>query len=832
MTVVLNFGAAPTDDIPGITNLGPGTSIDTSTTAQLENMPRFDALIASNVLHHLVVDGKTGADVTTDVIRVLASKMNPNGIIIVRDEDLTTRQNYINSLMVHMAYTALEHKGLSLPALLRRASFFPLTREYVERQFRTFGLHTANSIVRSNKGVPQYTIVLQRGESVSEPVMYPDDVLFGRFVRNAVYSYCHHAGVKIDGYGDEAESISSGIGYAITHFNNSKDEPYGPDMLPAPTLDHTIEVDENQSVIHSLTPFVIRESNTDEKFYFSPVQLAFDVIPDDVEIVVEIFRAGPTFIHRGAVFFSPFAGNMIQFYRVRKGVLPSGAVKKSNIDEWMARRSSAVDLYQKRSLLQLFTVVADFTTIRPRPERCIVSLFSVSNAMNTKKSVLDLIRRSKRFIGIFPNKDVSEFIDLKNIQFQGETMTTVVNNRVYIDRLYQTSEFIGLGEVYSMSAFTLKTMMTPGGIPIGRASMPCVHRHALATESLPLESHGFQLLYGAKVEQRSIAELIKALSLGGVLILVDDKRLIDIDQFADIWDKMDRNAIYGVHALEGTDHNGAPFTARDTENWDARILVDEASNTIIYKHTTLLNAQYLASIKNLRDKQMTSLTGSDDVRLDFEGVCQSLRHSDVPWNGCNPLMELWFVVIKGFDVEYSHDVITSQTDGVKLYSIQLRYIFGLDDVSLHQLRKVALIKRYPNANLDTGEATIHGIVEGERISVAGHMVNLLLASHFTAVDFKRRMDDVVFNVEAVYEGRRLPSYDVLPGEPATDLHKLWHNFVEYEVALDSYIILAQMIDLQPNMVAVAYSRKVLLNLLNKFPKFRLGDSTKNMRIGR
>jgi hypothetical protein len=179
--------------------------------------------------------------------------------------------------------------------------------------------------------------------------------------------------------------------------------------------------------------------------------------------------------------------------------------------------------------------------------------------------------------------------------------------------------------------------------------------------------------------------------------------------------------------------------------------------------------------------------------------------------------------MKGFDDVYEHDVLTSQTEVVKMYTIPMRFVFGHDNITLHSIRRSVLKDKYPAAVILPQEEQVHGVLDGIRLSVAGHLVNSLLAMHFMNVSMSRRMKAVWYNVNAVFGAVRLDSTSMV-GEPGSNPYVLWHNYVEYDVAIDAYIVLATRLGLAPDLQAVKYCRIEINKMLKKFPAFRLTQS--------
>jgi hypothetical protein len=188
-----------------------------------------------------------------------------------------------------------------------------------------------------------------------------------------------------------------------------------------------------------------------------------------------------------------------------------------------------------------------------------------------------------------------------------------------------------------------------------------------------------------------------------------------------------------------------------------------------------------------------------------------------PWS---PWAKMWFVVEIG---DHVTDFNYGQSYRIKSLTVPLRILYGHDNESLHWLRWKVLIHRYPNAKAaEPKNLKITGIVDGVPIGVAGHMVNTLLAMHYWPMDVRARLNIIRENV-AFYFTRKVSEWSKTfsgwADEPNTDPSKLWHNYLEWDLGIDAYIVTALALRLRPDYRAAEYMKKGLQKILKEFPEF-------------
>jgi 8-oxo-dGTP pyrophosphatase MutT (NUDIX family) len=194
------------------------------------------------------------------------------------------------------------------------------------------------------------------------------------------------------------------------------------------------------------------------------------------------------------------------------------------------------------------------------------------------------------------------------------------------------------------------------------------------------------------------------------------------------------------------------------------------------------------------------------------------------WDPAHPLTRLWFVVVKTGPAMDS--VLNSTTFYVKSISIPMRLAYGHTNSTLHEFRWRALYRRFPAA--EKGDDPVTGVVDGYRIGIAGHVVNVLLAQHIWVIDVRDRLDAVALNLEATYgkmdKWWRATYQMSLEGEPGTVPNQMWHSYIEMDLAVDAYLLIANALGWEPDVLSVSYFRKRLVELKRKYPAFNTQES--------
>lgn len=202
-----------------------------------------------------------------------------------------------------------------------------------------------------------------------------------------------------------------------------------------------------------------------------------------------------------------------------------------------------------------------------------------------------------------------------------------------------------------------------------------------------------------------------------------------------------------------------------------------------------------------------------------------------PCNGSSRYMHEWFIVtnasFKGM-LPYSpaHTIQNSQTWCVKAITAKIRLIYGLDDSSLHKLRRDVVVSNGGTPidhRLVNGKVTIDG--RDLYISISGHLINLLVASTVYAIDFNRWLDTLEFALETQYRSTRKWTRLWRQGILAEDAEKwekfqLYHGYFDYLYSLDAYLRFCDEFDLFKNHLALAYVRSSLERLVLGFPEWK------------
>jgi hypothetical protein len=137
--------------------------------------------------------------------------------------------------------------------------------------------------------------------------------------------------------------------------------------------------------------------------------------------------------------------------------------------------------------------------------------------------------------------------------------------------------------------------------------------------------------------------------------------------------------------------------------------------------------------------------------------------------------------------EYVQDWRETETLLVKIPGAIMRKKLKLDSLSLHYWRVWAMMRMYPDA-IPVRDKRINGIMDGKKIAIAGHIINLLIMSEFCFIDMYRHMLKIENNINSyIGNGEGSEKMLQLHGWAAEKyLPGLWHNYHEYYLAVMTY----------------------------------------------
>jgi hypothetical protein len=171
-----------------------------------------------------------------------------------------------------------------------------------------------------------------------------------------------------------------------------------------------------------------------------------------------------------------------------------------------------------------------------------------------------------------------------------------------------------------------------------------------------------------------------------------------------------------------------------------------------------------------------------------------------------------------------------QTNFTKALTPVIRREYGLDNDSLHILRRWAIRKNVPNATLII-DTRIDGSFLNEQgeityIAVAGHLVNMLLTTQIFILDMRRYLDTLVSNFESASNNDFRAEERLYSLKMSVEKGKLglWHSILEYDLAIDAYLKLCEAMRIKVNIFGVKIAREVMDSLKVRFPKFIYGPS--------
>jgi hypothetical protein len=238
---------------------------------------------------------------------------------------------------------------------------------------------------------------------------------------------------------------------------------------------------------------------------------------------------------------------------------------------------------------------------------------------------------------------------------------------------------------------------------------------------------------------------------------------------------------------------------------------------------------------HLYDPNEAGMTGHSYQWSDIMYKCRFDRRVDpeaisLGTNGVGFLTKLWFFQSNAFMETDFADVI-GETQGwmTKYLTAKLRDIFGLDNKSLYAFRRNAVA----NAGGEpTAGPLIHGMIDGKKITIAGHMVNLLTISAIVPVDINRYLEKVRFNVALQRGSRRLKAKlrpfveDELLTEDESDWGinpKLWHSYYDYVLSIDAFLLFADFYKFRINEHAVTTARQGIESILKDYPWWKRSE---------
>jgi hypothetical protein len=213
------------------------------------------------------------------------------------------------------------------------------------------------------------------------------------------------------------------------------------------------------------------------------------------------------------------------------------------------------------------------------------------------------------------------------------------------------------------------------------------------------------------------------------------------------------------------------------------------------------------------------LEWSDDINSNRRYYCRQ-NH---------PMFVLWTAVYDGFiwdKYPSIQTVMASSTIWTRAFSTIIARGFKLDDDGLHRARNRSLVERFTDAVL-VSRQSYNGYIPsmgGYRVSVSGHLVNLIL---YPSTDMRKYLGTIERNV-ALYSRRSrmtrqekrliLDGYVMEASSPA-DLSVLWHSYIEYVLAVDTAYIIAREANIPIELELLQYVSKRLDIMLERYPPF-------------
>jgi hypothetical protein len=146
----------------------------------------------------------------------------------------------------------------------------------------------------------------------------------------------------------------------------------------------------------------------------------------------------------------------------------------------------------------------------------------------------------------------------------------------------------------------------------------------------------------------------------------------------------------------------------------------------------------------------------------------------------------WVVISSIFRPSQFQLPLDNQTHWVKVLTIKMREKLGHNNETLHRIRKLVARAHGFETLPDSDPVTA---VDGEgSVEIAGHLINMLLASHVYPVDVVRYSGMIRANLD----GERTVEPTMEPFED------MWHREIDWRLALEVYVLMAKGLGLRVN----------------------------------
>jgi hypothetical protein len=246
-------------------------------------------------------------------------------------------------------------------------------------------------------------------------------------------------------------------------------------------------------------------------------------------------------------------------------------------------------------------------------------------------------------------------------------------------------------------------------------------------------------------------------------------------------------------------------------------------NSEICRGSMRIGDTHLATIRPdevLSVKHVAALTTTDAACiLDYSEDAQRRSQERLPgFEGRHPLMSAFTVYVKGSIMDQNaQSWQNSQTHLVRTITAHINTIYG-GDVGV--FRKMVIMTFLPNLRVSR-DLSVHAYGRITKtigkLSISGHLVNLLLASSFITIDFRRYLDTVDWNVRTVMgERAALNEFDRLAKSNLLsenrDRRTLWHTYWDYYYGVITALLMVKTLKLPFNPKVYRYVIK-RLNLI-------------------
>jgi hypothetical protein len=240
-----------------------------------------------------------------------------------------------------------------------------------------------------------------------------------------------------------------------------------------------------------------------------------------------------------------------------------------------------------------------------------------------------------------------------------------------------------------------------------------------------------------------------------------------------------------------------------------------------------------------------SLSFYDSEEMLSMGLYRGYRFKSLEGIGYSPnapQVNQW-ITISNFKLipDVVQQVMTNPTFFDRVSSLSLRYVYGLNETWMYKLRYEVIKHYYPDASLLHEEKHDTFVLGDRRISVSGHLINLLCYSWISPINMKAYLDSVENNLIMGYH-EETDSYEnnmnmILDGivmekidveDDSVDRFALWHTPLEYYFSIIVLLNLVKIMKINISLRTLVYVTRRVTLFVKKYDStgysYVVGDS--------